>query len=397
VILIIIIITGTCLMVYTSLQSRSKFSITLKLLINYFQIMALIGDFPLSWPSGLQFVWKVSKSVNFDIASFAYACVWDVSFPTKFIISLCLPVISLIAPIIIYGVVILYWKFKRVQVNLIDYKPKYISAVLVINFLVHPLITKYTFKWFSCADIGTGSYLLADMTISCTSDAYQSWLGGAIAVAVIYCCGLPLLAFFLLFRNRFNLSDKNTMIKYRFLYDGFDDRYYYWELMTVLEKMLLITLVVIFHSNNGARLFTAVNIVFIYILLHVLLRPFTSDLIWKLQLAAQGAIFLVLTGGSNVISAPDQENRVVVDIIVVIVAWIVTGAFLVVLVIYSFKKLRLFAETHWENYQQKQMIKKKSQEFNEDVKEEKEEEKGEVNPKITRKKLEIKKEKAHLN
>ena len=100
---------------------------------------------------------------------------------------------------------------------------------------------------------------------------------------IVYVIGAPLLAFFVLFKNRKNL-DKPEIIKYiLLLYQGLRHERYYWELVNTLRKCTLLGLqVFIPDSYTTVKALVGVLVLFICALMQARLNPFKINVISRL-------------------------------------------------------------------------------------------------------------------
>ena len=100
---------------------------------------------------------------------------------------------------------------------------------------------------------------------------------------IVYVIGAPLLAFFVLFKNRKNL-DKPEIIKYiLLLYQGLRHERYYWELVNTFRKCTLLGLQVFIPDNYKiVKALIGVLILFLWALMQARLKPFKIYLISQL-------------------------------------------------------------------------------------------------------------------
>ncbi len=82
-----------------------------------------------------------------------------------------------------------------------------ISRLSVLVFLVYPFLATRVFHMFACRQLSGGeSFHQYDYTIDCTGLTYLRFKGLAALCVVIYPCGVPILMFALLYRNRERLE-----------------------------------------------------------------------------------------------------------------------------------------------------------------------------------------------
>jgi hypothetical protein len=97
---------------------------------------------------------------------------------------------------------------------------KYLVALFYLSYFILPSVTTTVFKLFLCTNIdpnqedpGNDDYFLtADMSISCQSDLYSKYITFAVAMIVLYPVGIPLMYFTLLYYNRDEIADRDSII-----------------------------------------------------------------------------------------------------------------------------------------------------------------------------------------
>lgn len=78
-------------------------------------------------------------------------------------------------------------------------------------------------------DSADSSYLEADPEMKCWSPEHlRLFYGVALPSLVIWGVGIPTLGLLLLIKNRKKLKEFITKKKYGFLYEGYQEKYYYW-------------------------------------------------------------------------------------------------------------------------------------------------------------------------
>ncbi len=88
-------------------------------------------------------------------------------------------------------------------IKLKNYKAKIISSIVILLFFVHPNIIQLVFETFYCLDIDGEQRLKYDLDIKCYKGSHYYWAYGvAIPGMIVWGFGIPLFAFFLLFREQ---------------------------------------------------------------------------------------------------------------------------------------------------------------------------------------------------
>ena len=92
-----------------------------------------------------------------------------------------------------------------------------------LTYLVLPSVTTTIFQAFICTNIDPNNednsqydwYLTADMSISCQSDEYYSWLPYVVVMIIIYPIGIPAIYFCFLYYNKEEIQERERIIKER--------------------------------------------------------------------------------------------------------------------------------------------------------------------------------------
>jgi hypothetical protein len=118
---------------------------------------------------------------------------------------------------------------------------------------MYPGITSTAFQGLKCLEIDGVSYLKRDLNIECyTSEHWTIIFSLVIPVILIYVVGFPIIIAIIIKKNRKNLDNPDTIIKYGLFYIGFNDSSYYWEIIVNnLRKLVIIGISVAFNQKQG--------------------------------------------------------------------------------------------------------------------------------------------------
>jgi len=102
---------------------------------------------------------------------------------------------------------------------------------------------------FSCTSLGDGKYYLnSDLEVECWSSQHLTWsLTLALPGILIWGILLPCLGVRKLYKNRANLHDPSLLAQYGFLFKGFNDQYYFWELIILFRKVAVASAIVFLY------------------------------------------------------------------------------------------------------------------------------------------------------
>ena len=99
-----------------------------------------------------------------------------------------------------------------------------------------------TLSIFSCVEIDdTKFYLAEEQDVACYSKAHNIqviFLG--VPSLAFWAIGVPAFFFFTLLKKKNILFDKWTIYEYGFIYNGFKEKYWYWEFTQTLSKLIFI-------------------------------------------------------------------------------------------------------------------------------------------------------------
>lgn len=79
------------------------------------------------------------------------------------------------------------------------------------------------------------------MTIECYHAAHSFWsFAVAMPSIIVWGLGIPFFAYVMMFRARKELDTVATKEKFGFLYAGYQQQYFYWEIVIMYRKIAMI-------------------------------------------------------------------------------------------------------------------------------------------------------------
>jgi len=155
--------------------------------------------------------------------------------------------------------------------------------------MIHPTVTKVGFEIFQWIKVDESEYKVrVDLDIGWFSFKHIFWCAVlGIPIILVWTIGSPLLAFFLLYRNRNKLNEAHVQKYYLMLYQGLRSRAYYWELINTIRKILMVAINVLMSTLplTYAAL-TAVVTLLLLIRIQVNLAPYKLPLNNDLEIEA---------------------------------------------------------------------------------------------------------------
>ena len=216
----------------------------MRILMNHLHLLLITASFHFNWSFYIKkFYSSIKPIAQATSLGFSWDCLYNYSgenemfrlFFNKLILYAALPVILLI-------VCFVFW-FAYRYIRRLDAFPfgRTICSLVICSFLVHPNIVAYTFQDFRCVDIDGDMRVLDDMEIVCWSNAHTSMTYFvAIPSVVVWGLGIPFVWFIYLFRSKSNIDLIDTREKWGFLFGGYKKEFYFWEIIIVYRKVLII-------------------------------------------------------------------------------------------------------------------------------------------------------------
>ena len=228
----------------------------IKILIASYQIMTKIEDvYEVTLPPAVRaLLQQLRIIISFGIEGYPLACVGADGYEKRLLLWTFAPfVLALLA---VLAVLVDLRLRRREQITTSLLFQNAMPAVLRIAFILYPIVTNVAFEAFSCFGFEDGrSWLIADVNIECDTDAYaQVTMMAGIAI-VIYPVGLLVLNACILYwaRDAIRTNQPTTLsTAAHFLYAEYKVRFFWWELMEMGRRFLLVGLYVIRPYHQGS-------------------------------------------------------------------------------------------------------------------------------------------------
>lgn len=134
-------------------------------------------------------------------------------------------------------------------------------------------------------DIDSEIRVEMDLEIECwKGEHFLLGFGIGMPTLVVWGLGIPLFALIMLIRNSATLKELTTKEQFGFLYNGYKKEFYFWEIVIMYRKIIII-FISVFLSTYGV--ITQALVVFImlivFLTLNIKLRPFMLDSLNELE------------------------------------------------------------------------------------------------------------------
>jgi len=178
-----------------------------------------------------------------------------------------------------------------------SYKLAVYSATGIVVFLLYPGICKTCFKALSCRQLGPGlSVLYADYSVDCNSTEYLIFRAIAIAVTLLLPIGLPLGAFYLMWRDRIKIlaEQEDVMLEFDSLLGDYKVKCYYWEIVQMCRKLTLAGFIMFVEQGSSFQTATALCITSGFFAAHIAVQPFAHPVHNNVYSITEFTLFMVL-------------------------------------------------------------------------------------------------------
>ena len=283
----IVMIIGSAVMVYLEITSETSPDETSdalkKIIVNFLQMVSLAGGLPLQWPETMELMFQSFSTLSsagttlmipdceltymrtadaFYIKQIAY------TFSVPIIVSLCIFVWSMI----------FCCCQRRFELKINKIKDYTILSIVLMLFLCFPMLVRLSLSMLKCPAVGGFKmYLMADLQEQCFTGRHAAYISLlTVPQLCLYVLGLPLLASFIIFRNKKHLHEKKFYTRYGLLYMGYRKNREWWELVIALRKISIV-MIGTFGTVMGVvdlQAYVALFMVFLSIVAHLIGQPF---------------------------------------------------------------------------------------------------------------------------
>jgi hypothetical protein len=93
--------------------------------------------------------------------------------------------------------------------------------------------------------------LLQDLEIVCWEEEHMNYIKGITICSLLFWgLGIPLLALVLITKSRSTLHTTATKAKYGFIYNGYKPEIFFWEIIIIIRKIILVSFSVFLRQTG---------------------------------------------------------------------------------------------------------------------------------------------------
>lgn len=372
-----------------------------KVLTNYLQVFSLAKEFDVKWPSLLKIFYSTSnKAANPSIQFYSSDCSINFHYYDIFIMYNILPVCFIGVTMIILFNISQYkennyhkemkeieenyhkeqgelnndisltesykvYEKKRNEIlnsftNKRTFIRKWTNTSLVVGlFLIYSSLVTNILSMLSCIKVGDKYYISSNLDIECYTTKHEIYSIFAYLFIGIYGLGIPLLAFLLIFkyRNRLHVSEvdseQNEASSLSFLFLGYRESKYFWEIIILLRKLGIIMISVFLKESSRYQMNCACWLIQASLILHLYYDPYDSLTNYGKvcnRLEVLSLIALTFTLNVGIIFGTKRDNYNLGDYanVLVVCVFIVNiftfTVFLYYLLVYGSRQVRKFVK-----------------------------------------------------
>lgn len=290
-----------------------------KTLIGFTQILTHFAvAFSITWPSAFEEFLHKLKAVNLDFIELSSVdCVMETNFFKRFIISCLTPISICCLMAICYGFVALGYRLfkadKWTRTRQFVIQTKIVKAFLFMLFIMYPAVSAVIFQLYKCKEVEGTYYLEADFTIQCFESEWNSYAYIGVFFILLYPIGIPLATFLILYSNRDRLTETATFYKYGFLYGGYKENRWWFEIVELMRKLVLTSIIIFVSQGTASQIFIGILVTIMFMMVAQEIRPFQERNDYVLQVYSQFVLLLCLVMAmmlmyDNAASGSDKEN-----------------------------------------------------------------------------------------
>ena len=275
----------------------------LKIMITYLQINTILSiNLNLKWPQFMTEVMNAFKKINlemFDIIGLSYRCSVKFDFYHIFVFKMfMIPIVFFLTSVTYLS--IKYWgkfedkcpKFLKVLEN------RYIYILVLMVFILYPSVCNTILQLYKCEEIEGTYYLTEDLSLECYDDMWNKYAIGGVFMMCVYILGIPLFFYRKLksLHKQELLGKKEYVYKYGFMYLGYKDNMWWFEILELMRKTVL-SASIIYLQESATRIIVAMFVCGMYLLYITYNQPQLKNNDAFLSILSATEIFLLLFCG----------------------------------------------------------------------------------------------------
>jgi hypothetical protein len=245
--------------------------------LTFFQTSTVVMQFDIQWPISISGFFPGIVFLSLPDLALAPECSWSFSYAAKWFFSVTFPLLLLAGIYIGYCIYVERYPNPQVKRQLAD---RCVQTGLIIVTIMFVFITAKSMEPLVCTRQADGrSYMDADPSVECTpfQGAYGLLSLAAAIFFIFWGIGTPVYLWRVLSKakSQNRMGDINFIQRYGWLYLRYNRDYYWWELVVLARKLLLVLGAMITSYDPLVQSYLALAIMFVFLGWHLHVRPYT--------------------------------------------------------------------------------------------------------------------------
>lgn len=298
----LVILALIVFLVYSNIKSvdkqKSDIALLLKVFVNYCQTIMLFSQIELKWPVSILHLFNFSNMVG-DSSNQMLTLSCDTVIQSE-TTSISETIIITFLPCLLGFIAFVIWGIVSIRKKSIRYlKVHFVSTLVVILFLMQTSVSNTLLSLISCKKINGKYYNTKDFSLECyTSKHLEILYEIAIPGIFLWCFIIPIGVFFFMFKNRKNLNERDTKIKFKTLFAGFSERLFFWEFLIFARKFLIRLIAILLISSGVSIQGLGIMVVLVLALVaHLMYLPYEKKEINSLEFFCIITLCMYAAGG----------------------------------------------------------------------------------------------------
>ena len=177
-----------------------------------------------------------------------------------------------------------------------DTRSDAIGRLFLCVFIMYPGLTNKIFEGFMCRDLGDVAVLHSDYTTECYTASWYATASLCGVLGVLWPIGLPALLYFSM-RKDLDLiksGDEDTLKFWDFAIGDYGPDHWYWEVVELLRKMIMVGAIGLLGRGSIAQVFGATLISFGFFAYAIKIMPFKSGTLNAVKIFSELQLFVIL-------------------------------------------------------------------------------------------------------
>ena len=287
----------------------------LKIMITYLQINTILSiNLNIKWPDFMTKVMNAVKNINlemFDFIGLSYRCSVEFDFYHIFIFKMfMLPIMFTLTGLTYMSV--RYWgKVREKQVDFfMIIENRFIYILVLLVFMLYPSVCNTILKMYKCEEIEDKYYLSEDLSLECYDEMWDKYAIGGGFMMCLYIIGIPYFFYRKLkyYHDNDLLSRKEIVYKYGFMYLGYKEDMWWFEILELMRKTIL-SASIIYLQESPTRIIIGMFVCGGYLLYITYNQPQAKSDDAFLSILSATELFLLLFCGLILEVKIDEQDK----------------------------------------------------------------------------------------